>query len=431
MSDPLSTSASSLHSNNNLQPVPEVPLDSDTVGFGRHRVNSNASGETGWLNAAEDMPGVTRVSNHNILEKSQIVSVRPQQLNPAPSLPLPTTSQGLHNSGGNQEQATDADRDTGAGTATLSLAGQDLPDSKAVATVGSDNHDIYCYTDSEIKACSKKSSDEPDEPNHEQCQSLRHTDACWNDPRWVEKNRETREKIEHTVHDHSYEYQPCLTQTITGCDQKYLLETGHYLFNSVKHCNYSHIKITRCADDEVLVNTVRNEVTPLHWFFQCQDQDWVLTGHSYLSPTLVNLSTGKTYQQRGDQHWSCDFMWFGAEASPDGRTLAVAGEFFGINDTEIRFYDFSNPDHGFRWLQSLNSYLCPENEGDAQWPAVWSYNDNNETIATFNMQTDPEKDDESNPLVYSVTLRREGDRMIEQSRHVIREHSRRQKAVRE
>lgn len=430
MSDPLSTRASSFHFKNNLQPIPEVPTDSGSGGFGRHRVNSNATMDAGWLGVADDMPSGASVSNRNSLEKTQIAVVPDcgQQLNPAPSSPLSTASQGLRNLGGNQDQARDADSETGAGVATPSLAGQDLPDSPAAATAGSDNHTIYndrCSdngsdsdSDSETEACSTTSNREPDEPNHKWCQNLRHTDACWNDTRWVEKNQQARDKIEQIVRDHSYQYYPC--QPEMRCDQKYRLESGRYIFDSRKlNWNFSHIKITRCVDGEVLVNTVRNVSAPLHWFFQCQDQDWVLTGHSYRSPTLVNLSAGKTYQQRGDRHWARDFLWHGARASPDGRTLAVVGEFFG-NDTMIKFYDFSNPDQGFRWLPSNHSYLFPaDHRQDIQWP-VWSHNSNNQTIATFNMQTDLQTEETPKPSVYSVTIRREGDRMIEESRHKIR-----------
>ncbi|USE35641.1 hypothetical protein [Endozoicomonas sp. SCSIO W0465] len=282
-----------------------------------------------------------------------------------------------------------------------SLAGsRDCHDDLPSAVGNKTLNDLQIATASEPEATA---------PNHDRC-GFRHSDACWNDHRWIALNQQQRAIKEQRMHTGTYEYIPC--KTVKFLDEKYQLESGRYINSD---WSYSHVKITKCTDGKVLVNLLRDFLDPLHRHFRCRDQDWILTGHTYLSPVLVNLTTGNTYEQGGDHYFSWNFLWQAARASLDGNTLAVLGLFWGGYPEEIRFYDFSNPDQGFRPIQSKR-YLWPTRDGYHGWP-TWQATEIGDSVGTFYMQ----KDNSEDAPVYSVTVRRAGDRMIEARREMILE----------
>ncbi|USE35640.1 hypothetical protein [Endozoicomonas sp. SCSIO W0465] len=394
MSDPLGARISALN-HNDAQPIPATLSDSSSAAFASRRVSNTGTEKARSLDCCDDL---SSEAGNKILNDLQINTIPEsagcsQQVYPPQSPSLTVDAHTLF--------------DTTEVVPSVTLPkDQDQPIQPEPDTDSTGN------TDSKAEACAASSDSESktNVPNHDQC-DYRHTDACWNDQRWIAWNQKKRATYAQILRSDTYEYNP--NKPIKFFNEKYQLETGVY--SKRGQWGLSNIKITRCSDGEVLVDLLRNFLDPLHFPFRCRDQDWILTGHSYMSPVLVNLSTGNTYEQKGDQYFSWNFIWQAVRASPEGNTLTVLGLLWGGFPQEIRFFDFSNPDQGFRELRSAH-YVVPTRGEQGVWP-TWETTENNDSIANLCMQ---EHESDTAP-VYSVTVRREGDRMVEIRREVIPE----------
>ncbi|MGO0305168.1 hypothetical protein ACTL6P_00920 [Endozoicomonas acroporae] len=401
MSNPLSPNFCG-HTLNNTQPIPDAAANPCSAGFGPHRITSNDGGTTGWLDSGHELPEGGGVSK--MLGDSRITTVSEadckQKLNPSHSLPLPTSE--ILSVPANTASVTCCEGE-----------GQSLQPAQTAA-------ENIRGTGSDATASGPES--EATGLDHKGC-DLRHTDACWNDTRWIELNQKRFDEADQKVRSRLHSYLPF--ETVTRLDQKYQLESGFYLpviRDDREETSHSRIKITRCSDGQVLVDLIRHGLNPVHNFFQCKNQDWVLTGKSVSSTLLVNLSTGIHYPQRGDHFTLLNFCWGQAIPSPDGNALAVNGQFPGYRNVALQFFDFSNPGEGFRMLKSeryfyplLAEYTVP----------TWDLSRDNETVITFNAEEEEyvETDDLRKRrafTVYSVTLRRAGDRMVEERKEQVK-----------
>ena len=264
-----------------------------------------------------------------------------------------------------------------------------------------------------------------DKLNHHGCEyGGLHTDACWNDPRWDESNKACKSLLADTIADGHYELKErCQTEIFDGKYQSVSSSYSDWDKNH-KYCNY---KITRCSDGEVLVNVNRTSSLPFWDCFNRNGEDWFVICNG--SPVLVNLTTEETFEQRGDHYCPHDLTWFTVEVSPDGNTLLASGV---VNDSQYhsplvnQFYDFSHPERGFRQLPSV--WLEKPDWGDED--AKWDTNQDNNTTVTLVITSDSPDDEVGNyddlcgccghrkhcPPEYQVTLRREGDQMVEINR---------------
>ena len=251
---------------------------------------------------------------------------------------------------------------------------------------------------------------------HSLCSQLAwpgHTDACWNDPRWREKNQEKREELAQKIQSGFYCDSPVSQFTAMSSDRRYKTELAVYASRKQDRFGYSNIRITRCEDARVLANIDRNIKDLLCHPFRWNGDLCVLTGHSYTSPLVVNLHTEKIYQQRGDQYDSCELIWHSVEASPDGRTFLAEGLVWGGLPDEYRFYDASQPDQGFRFLPPGFIMVIPDDK-DATAPR-WGVDEHGQTTVSLTIRKgyDDCLDECGNPVVFKKTFLRAEGRMVE------------------
>ncbi len=248
---------------------------------------------------------------------------------------------------------------------------------------------------------------------HRGCSADEHTDECWNDTRWDELNKTRRTELENRIL--AGEYCPMdVAVNLEVAHGKYLFSQCNYNSSNMGF-GYSNNKITRSSDNKVLMDIKTNISMSRCCYFASNGEDWFMSGHSYMAPVLVNLTTEKTYEQRGDHYCPFELIWSSVEASPDGNTLLVAGLVWGGFPCEYRFYDFSRPEQGFRLLpaQSLLA-LPPEKTG--KFAPVWGKDQDNNTTVTLAIACedgDDSDDEEIHPSAEQVTLRREGNQMVE------------------
>lgn len=261
---------------------------------------------------------------------------------------------------------------------------------------------------------------------HHGCEYGIHTDACWNDPRWDESNKESKARLADLIANGDYRLMEKHQNEI--CNGKYQSVSSSYMDwdNGHAYCNY---KITRCTDGEVLVDLNRNESISMWECFKRNGEDWLAICNG--SPVLVNLTTEETFEQSGDHHYPDDLTWFTVEISPDGNTLLASGAISKQYHSPIvnQFFDFSHPERGFRQLPSV--WLEEPDWGDED--VKWDTDRDNNTTATLVVASDNynDEDEASNndddlcnccgirrfsPPEYRVTLRREGNQMVEINR---------------
>ena len=251
---------------------------------------------------------------------------------------------------------------------------------------------------------------------HSLCSQLAwpgHTDACWNDPRWIEKNQEKREELAQKIQSGFYCDSPVSQFTAMSSDRRYKTELAVYASRKQDRFGYSNIRITRCEDARVLANIDRNIKDLLCHPFRWNGDLCILTGHSYTSPLVVNLHTEKIFQQRGDQYDSWELIWHSVEASPDGKTFLAEGLVWGGLPDEYRFYDASQPDLGFRFLPPGLIMVIPDDK-DATAPR-WGVDEHGQTTVSLTIKKgyDDCLDECGNPVVFKKTFRRAEDRMVE------------------
>ena len=259
-----------------------------------------------------------------------------------------------------------------------------------------------------------------DSPNHDACNELScwpgHTDACWNDPRWNDRNQELREIMEQQIQLGLYHDSPSKKHAILSRDKRFQTELSSFTHREHRFYGYSNIRVTRCEDAKILANINCNFDGPFWFPFQWNGHECLLTGRNSVAPVVVNLDTGKVYEQRGDQHNVFELEWYAIEASPDGKTFLAKGALSAGWEDEYRFYDASKPEQGFRYLPpgGLSIIGIPDNR-DATTPE-WGMDQDGRTIVSLTVRKGHEKDksvDENGDLaVFRVIFRREEDRMV-------------------
>lgn len=258
--------------------------------------------------------------------------------------------------------------------------------------------------------------------NHQGCTFGDHSDDCWNSPLWAASNMAQKARLEERILAGSFV--PGTSGQEVTPDGKYQFSYHLYHDKNRRSYGYSNNKVTRCADGKVLMDINRNFAKASCHFFKCKGDQWVLSGHSYMSPVLVNLTTEKTYEQRGDQYCPFELTWKEVEASPDGNTLlATVLPTCGL-PKEYRFYDFSHPEQGFRRLPTPMCLLIPGN--GCVRASKWGVDSNNKTTITLyaeksiidfdsDSDSDGSSDYDDDPVLCQFTLCREGARMVQVS----------------
>lgn len=122
-------------------------------------------------------------------------------------------------------------------------------------------------------------------------------------------------------------------------------------YKTRKGCwNYSRGIVYRTSDGEEICDIKRNYSSFHYSFVTKNDQEYLITGRSYMSQTIVNLDTGEEFEPTGDQYKSNAFCWATCYLSPDGNTLIVDGCVWA-GPYEYRFYDFTDPSKGWPELR--------------------------------------------------------------------------------
>ena len=268
-----------------------------------------------------------------------------------------------------------------------------------------------------------------DKLNHRECEyDGIHTDACWNDPRWDESNKACKASLADLIDGGHYKLMHRHQNEIFN--GRYQSVCSSYIDWHNKH-HYCNFKITRCSDGEVLVNINRNDTPPFCECLKRNGEDWFVICND--PPVLVNLTTNETFEQHGDHYYPGDLSWYTVEVSPDGNTLLASGK---VNRPPChspiinQFYDFSHPERGFRQLPSV--WLEGPDWGgkDPEWDTDQDKNTTVTLVATSDSFDADEISDNfcsgcGNPKHwpprYRVTLRREGNQMVEINRKPIGE----------
>lgn len=103
---------------------------------------------------------------------------------------------------------------------------------------------------------------------------------------------------------------------------------------------YSRGTVYRISDGVEVCDIKRNYSTFHYSWITKNNQEWLISGSSYLNQVAVNLDTGELFENgKGD---SSDFCWARCFISPDGNTLVVDGCYWAC-PYEYKFYDFTDP----------------------------------------------------------------------------------------
>jgi len=130
--------------------------------------------------------------------------------------------------------------------------------------------------------------------------------------------------------------------------------------------NYTRGTVTRVVDDCIVCDLQRNFNVFHHSFVTKDEGEYLITGRSYMSQTIIDLDRGRELEPSGDQYDGGAFCWARCYVSPDGNTLTVDGCVWAA-PYEYRFFDFTDPSRGWPKL-SINGAECLEDPSDAQQP---------------------------------------------------------------
>jgi len=130
---------------------------------------------------------------------------------------------------------------------------------------------------------------------------------------------------------------------------RYKLVINYY--KTKKGCwNYSRGTVYRILDDAEICDIKRNYSYFHHSFVTKNKQEYLITGRSYMSQTIINLDTGEEFEPQGDHYDGMAFCWAKAYLSPDGNTLLVDGCHWAC-PYEYKFFDFTDPSQGWPELE--------------------------------------------------------------------------------
>lgn len=122
-------------------------------------------------------------------------------------------------------------------------------------------------------------------------------------------------------------------------------------YKTLEGCwDYSRGTIYRLRDNKEVCDIKRNYSVFNHSFIEKNNQEWMITGRSYMSQTIINLDTGEEFELDKEQYNPYGFCWSKCRISPDGNTLAVSGCYWAC-PYEIQFFDFTDPSKGWKRLE--------------------------------------------------------------------------------
>jgi len=129
--------------------------------------------------------------------------------------------------------------------------------------------------------------------------------------------------------------------------------------------SFSRGTVVRVADDTVVCDLRRNYGMFHHSFVTKDGRDFLITGRSYMSQTIVDLDRGTEYEPPGDHFDGSAFCWVKCFLSPDGTTLAVDGCIWAC-PYELRFFDFTDPATGWPELR-VDTLEAPSDARPPAW----------------------------------------------------------------
>src|SRR5688500_4536509 len=132
--------------------------------------------------------------------------------------------------------------------------------------------------------------------------------------------------------------------------------------------SYSRGTVTRIRDGAPVCDIQRNFGVFHHSFVTKDGREYLITGRSYMSQTIVDLDRGQEFEPTGDHYNGGAFCWARCYLSPDGNTLAVDGCFWAC-PYEYRFFDFSDPSNGWASLPivGVETIEDPIDKREPQW----------------------------------------------------------------
>lgn len=187
--------------------------------------------------------------------------------------------------------------------------------------------------------------------------------------------------------------------------------------------------LVRLVDGKVIAEIDRKN-NIINSFFTKNNQDWYLSGKTYMSQNFINLDTEEVFdntekiQQKDQYKYGCSFYWNKIWLSPDGNTLAVEGCHWGI-ESEYKFFDFTDPSKGWPELKNDEYYDVGIKEPHWNPDHTFTFYDtevyiiNQDKLIHLDADEYFELSDEAkkNQLMTSVddqitTIKREGDKII-------------------
>lgn len=173
-----------------------------------------------------------------------------------------------------------------------------------------------------------------------------------------------------------------------------------------------------------IAEVYRNYSTFHHSFFNKDNHEWIQTGSTYMSQTFINLDTGEVFdnseklkQTEAYKKGYC-FCWCRSKVSPDGKTIAVSGCYWGAS-YEIKFFDLSD-------MNNIVELDCSEDIYDDDLDFNWNpdgtftcihYREFSRSLGKFfdEFSSDdeiPEDEDDFEKLVHlAQTFERNGNKM--------------------
>ena len=100
--------------------------------------------------------------------------------------------------------------------------------------------------------------------------------------------------------------------------------------------NYSRGTVTRIADGTTVCDIQRNYGMFHHSFVTKEGREFLITGRSYMSQTIVDLDRGQEFEPTTDHYNGGAFCWARCYLSPDGNTLAVDGCVWHVRTSSVR-----------------------------------------------------------------------------------------------
>jgi hypothetical protein len=180
----------------------------------------------------------------------------------------------------------------------------------------------------------------------------------------ADENAQHRAEIARYFVDENVEGKPTVVMSPSGrfrlTIRSYQIAPGRW--------NYSRGTVTRAADGGTVCDIQRNYAVFHHSFVTKDGHEYLITGRSYMSQTIVDLDRGRELEPTGDHYNGGAFCWARCYLSPDGNTLAVDGCIWAC-PYEFCFFDFTDPSKGWASLPIVGTEQI-EHPSDKRAP-VW------------------------------------------------------------